>query len=442
MRSTYSRVMSGSGITGPPIRRRWAYLAVVVLLVGTAFLARSELVDLVTQPTGIAALIAVATGFAVKDTMALTPWWLVSGALMVYGIGQGTEAWPSVMAGAQLALLVAAGASGLLQSKVRLVEGRAASQPSRARWGSVLVTTTACLVVVVLSRPDVALRRWTRDEPPSRQQPGIARADFGRVTLAGRLQDPAIVESSGLVASRRNPGALWTHNDSGNAPALYCLQGDGSSCGTWAVEGAGNEDWEDIAVGPGPDSKLTYLYIGDVGDNASARDSITVYRVPEPSLPTNSSSTSPAESLTFEYPDGPHDAEALLVHPDSGALYVITKEVVSGVYKATPPFVHSSPMVLEKIASFSIFGSFADRTGADISPDGRHVALSTYGGWYELVLPSRESTQGFDAIWTTTPSRIGTNIGPQWEAIAYAIDGGAVYMTSEGAGTGMYEARR
>src|SRR5690554_2695558 len=63
----------------------------------------------------------------------------------------------------------------------------------------------------------------------------------------GRIDHPPIRESSGLVASRRQPGVFWTHNDSGNPPAIYAIDRTGKLLGEWRI-GAINHDWEDIAL--------------------------------------------------------------------------------------------------------------------------------------------------------------------------------------------------
>src|ERR1044071_5094700 len=115
---------------------------------------------------------------------------------------------------------------------------------------------------------------------------------YGPPTRIAQIKDESINESSGLVASRTNKGAYWTHNDSGDGPFIYALDARGNSLGTYRVEGAHNRDWEDIAAGPGPQRNRSYLYIGDIGDNDSKRSEVVVYRVPEPQLtPTDKSST-------------------------------------------------------------------------------------------------------------------------------------------------------
>ncbi|HEX5083464.1 MAG TPA: hypothetical protein VFY40_15570, partial [Blastocatellia bacterium] len=86
------------------------------------------------------------------------------------------------------------------------------------------------------------------------------------------LENKSINESSGIVASRRNTGVLWTHNDSGGKPFIFAFNRRGKHRGVWRVTGAGAVDWEDMAIGPGPGRGLSYLYIGDIGDNLKKRD--------------------------------------------------------------------------------------------------------------------------------------------------------------------------
>src|SRR3954451_10421792 len=100
-----------------------------------------------------------------------------------------------------------------------------------------------------------------------------------RVHTTGRVAADGATELSGLVASPAQRGVLWTHNDSGDAPRLFALRSDGSAIATVAVRGAQAVDWEDLAAGPDGS-----LLVGDIGDNDAARDSVTVYRVPEPQV--------------------------------------------------------------------------------------------------------------------------------------------------------------
>ncbi|HBB87433.1 MAG TPA: hypothetical protein DC047_07440 [Blastocatellia bacterium] len=265
---------------------------------------------------------------------------------------------------------------------------------------------------------------------------------YGPPRVLGRLDDPAINESSGIVASRANPGLYWTHNDSGDGPNIYAFDEHGARRGTWRVRGASALDWEDIAAGPGPQVGVSYLYLGDIGDNEGRRGEIIVYRVKEPTIqPADSSSTKlkplvteDAEVIRLRYPDGAHDAESLLVHPVTGDLYIVSKIPFSNpiVYKAAAPLNTNGPTTLKRIAELNIptlFGGLI--TGGDISPDGLRVALCDYVDGYELVLGDARAP--FDQIWKQPLKPVDLGKRKQGESIAYRLDGRALLATSEGA---------
>ena len=270
---------------------------------------------------------------------------------------------------------------------------------------------------------------------------GIQKGTYGPPTTITTIKDKSISESSGLVASRSNPGAYWTHNDSGDEPLIYAFDTRGESLGTFRVTRAQAHDWEDIAAGPGPQPNKSYLYIGDTGDNDGMRPEVIVYRVAEPALsPATRSftkkrpgSTEPAEAIRLKYPDGKHDAEALLVHPRTGNIYIVMKVMLAspGVYEAVAPFTAGQSITMRRIGELrvpSLFGGVI--TGGSISPDARRVALCDYFQGYELVLPA--GTSNFDEIWKQ--KLIGFDLGKrkQGESITYRLDSKAVLATSEG----------
>ena len=277
---------------------------------------------------------------------------------------------------------------------------------------------------------------WTTSAGPS-----PAQSRYGPPLTLATIKNQSITESSGLVASRTNPGAYWTHNDSGDGPFIYALDTHGDSLGVVRVTGAQARDWEDIAIGPGPQPNQSYLYIGDIGDNDELRSEIVVYRVLEPALTatdrksnkTRPGTTAPAEAIRLRYPDGKHDAEALLVHPITGNIYIVTKVMIANpvVYEATAPFVAGKLITMRRLGEVrvpSLFGGMI--TGGSVSPDGHHVALCDYFQGYELVLP--HGAKDFDEIWKV--KMIGFDLGKreQGEAIAYRLDGKALLATSEG----------
>jgi hypothetical protein len=255
------------------------------------------------------------------------------------------------------------------------------------------------------------------------------------------LKDLAVKESSGIVASRTTPGLYWTHNDSGDGPFLYAFDERGRSRGVWKVNGAKARDWEGIAAGPGPDSTKSYLYVGDIGDNGARRSEIIVYRVAEPTIAAGNDqsnkrkplSTESTEIIRLRYPDGPHDAEALMVHPRSGNLYVVTKQVFGDphIYEAAPPLASGDAVALRHLGQLdvpSFFGGII--TDGAISPDGMRVVLCDYLRGYELVLGN--SAKGFNTIWKQPFATIDLGSRKQGEAITYRLDSLALLATSEG----------
>jgi hypothetical protein len=275
---------------------------------------------------------------------------------------------------------------------------------------------------------------------------------YGQPQQLAQLRDPAITESSGIVASRTTPGLYWTHNDSGDGPFIYSFDRNGKSRGVWRVTGATARDWEDIAAGPGPQRNRAYLYVGDIGDNDQKRSSIVVYRVPEPVIgagdmvatKSRPRSTATAETIQLRYPDGKHDAETLLVHPVSGDLYVITKVLwgKAGVYKVAAPLDTGKTTTMVHVTDLDapgLLGGFL--TGGDISPDGRRVALCGYLHGYEIVLSAR-GAGGFDAIWKKPMSMIELGPRKQGEAVCYRLDGKALLATSEGVHSPLLEVVR
>jgi hypothetical protein len=258
------------------------------------------------------------------------------------------------------------------------------------------------------------------------------------------LEDRTVRESSGVVASRRNPGLFWTHNDSGDGPLVYAFDRAGRRRGTFRVEGARALDWEDIAAGPGPVPGQSYLYAGDIGDNERRRESVVVYRFPEPEVAPAAAAagtlpTQPAEAIRLKYPDGAHNAEALLVHPTSGDLYVVTKAPDgAGVYKLAAPFNAEAVNTLARVATLrgpDFFGTLI--TGGDISPDGRRAAFCDYAQGYELTLP--EGSKDFDDIWRQAPVAVPLGDRRQGESVGYRLDGAALLATSEGTPCPLFE---
>jgi hypothetical protein len=311
-------------------------------------------------------------------------------------------------------------------------------------------------VITLACSSPITTETTTAAAPPASQKQSAPTAGDKIYDAPARLailEDKAIDESSGLVASRQNPGLLWTHNDSDKQATLYLIDRAGKSRGRWRIAGIKPYDWEDIAAARDPATNLPHLYIGDIGDNSAKRREILVHRIVEPSLsslalePKPSDSrpqfTEPAETFRFRYPDGARDAETLLVHPTSGDIYIVTKRALAPaeVYRARAPFDTARMTTLELVATINI-PSLVNGvvTGGDISPDGLRVVLCDYIAAYEFTL--RSSKDKFDAIWQTAPAIIALDARTQGEAICYRLDGQALLTTSEGLPTPLGEVVR
>ncbi len=304
---------------------------------------------------------------------------------------------------------------------------------------SLLLLSTACHQVAVSENAgnrDRGARKATASADEARN------GDVYRTpNRLGALANKEITESSGIASSRTSPGLYWTHNDSGDGPFIYAIDGKGMHKGVWRVTGATARDWEDIAAGPGPESSTSYLYLGDIGDNRRTRTEIRIYRVTEPLIASGDASstrvkpvaTSNAEIIRLRYPNGAHDAETLLVHPQTGNIYIVTKVPLGNpaVYEAKAPLNTRETVMLTRVGEVSLpvlFGGLV--TGGDISPDGLRVALCDYDQGYELEVPV--SGRAFNDVWKQTLTVIDLGDRKQGEAIGYRLDGRALLATSEG----------
>lgn len=176
-----------------------------------------------------------------------------------------------------------------------------------------------------------------------------------------RFEDPAIVESSGLAVAG---DLVVTVNDSGDEARAFVVDpGTGRTVGTTRWEG-GAEDVE--ALAPGGDGTV---WVGDIGDNGRDRESVSVVRVPVGALEQDVT----GERFTLRYPDGPADAEALLVHPRTGRLVVVTKDLLGGTVLESPDPEAGAPQTMR--ARGQVMPVVTD--GAFL-PDGDHLVLRDY----------------------------------------------------------------
>lgn len=275
--------------------------------------------------------------------------------------------------------------------------------------------------------------------------PPLAPAPYQMPVHAGDIENPAVDESSGLAASRQNPGILWTINDSGNPAVVHALGENGEDRGELTIDGAGNRDWEDLAIfrRKGTD----FLLIADVGDNAGKHPYCSLYVVREP--PVGPDGLPPeaevpvAWRIRFRYEDGPRDCEAVAVDPQGETIILLTK-------RETPPALYTLPLaptsrvrVARRVRTVTtippptagdlrrdpVYGRYGSQpTGMDISPDGRHAVVLTYRTAYRF---DRSPGETWAEAFGRPPGRIAIPLLAQAEGICFGEDGRTVFITSE-----------
>ncbi len=262
--------------------------------------------------------------------------------------------------------------------------------------------------------------------------------NYSAALRAGLVTNPAIVESSGLAASRRNANVLWLHNDRGDTARVFAISSSGATIATYLLDGAEANDWEDIAVGPGPIGGTSYVYVGDIGDNSANRDTLEIYRFAEPEVTASAAEVtlSNVERLEFRYPGGQgENAETLLVDPTNGDLFVVSKSDTgeARVYQARPPFVplRRTTMTLVTTLQFGTAPLIGDTsaTGGDISPAGDLIAIRSYDSAYAWRRPVGTTVQ---EAFATAPCSLPVRTEAQGEAFAFFSDGTGYFTLSEG----------
>lgn len=245
----------------------------------------------------------------------------------------------------------------------------------------------------------------------------------GRATGVGCLID----EASGLAASRKTPGLLYTHNDSGGQPIVYVINEVGMLAARIRLEGIKNRDWEDIAVGPDPATRQSCVFVGDLGDNSARHKSVYIYRFEEPEVKDTLIVIAKPARIEIVYKDGPRDAEALIVDPRSGDIGIISKrEEEVGFYRVKYPYSLTEPNIAVKEATLPM--TFV--TAADISPNGKYILVKTYTGIFRY---RRGSRQSIASALSGKAKALPYQLEPQGEALAWDARGKSYFTLSESA---------
>ncbi|MFE9725502.1 WD40 repeat domain-containing protein [Streptomyces sp. NPDC005794] len=228
------------------------------------------------------------------------------------------------------------------------------------------------------------------------------------------IEDSRITESSGLAASRIHPGVYWTHNDSEDGPYVYAVDSrTGRTVATITMEGVGEpRDVEAISIGPDGN-----LYVGDIGDNLDGSwDHVWIYRFPEPERLANA--TVRATQFDVTYADGARNAEAMMVHPRTGRVYIASKnEDGGGLYEGPEKLTAGGSNVFRRV------GEVPWVTDGAFSPDGENLVLRSYFSARGYAF--EDGRLGADRA-------VSVPLQGQSESVTYTADGSAMMFGSEG----------
>ncbi|MBA2390226.1 MAG: hypothetical protein H0V67_08220 [Geodermatophilaceae bacterium] len=255
--------------------------------------------------------------------------------------------------------------------------------------------------------------------------PAPARAAdpvYGPPSLLCTVTDPRLSEASGLAV---DGDRLMMVNDGGEALEVYVLD---RSCRVTSVITSPVDPYDIEDLARAVDGTL---WLADTGDNGRDRDTVALHALREDGQ---------SVLFRFTYPDGPHDAEALLLDA-AGRPYVLTKEPLgrAGIYTPSAPPSPSAAVPMSRVGDLEFtptgtpggpLGEIGQVlvTGAALSPDGAFAAVRTYTDAYVYAVPDGDVLAALGG----DPVRVALPASPQGEAIAFAANSRDLLVTSEG----------
>ncbi len=288
--------------------------------------------------------------------------------------------------------------------------------------------------------------------------PIFAVEEMSRAALCGKwsggiksgiLDHHLINEASGIEASNEFPGRLYHVNDSGGGHYFYITDTKGDKTQKIKIEGVvpKRSDFEDLSLGKCSSNK-SCIFIADIGDNRKRREFVDIIVIEE--LEKYGHSVYPLKRLKLVYPDRPHNAEGMAVHPN-GDIYLLTKEEDLNKSEAYPAKLYrlsnekrqnsgNKEQLLEFISEIDL--SYINPSGTvygqvisafDIAPDGKSFLVLTYENAFEFntdlsqsgMKKPRQLIKGQDY------NVIELKSLPQQESISYLPNGRSLLYNTE-----------
>jgi hypothetical protein len=277
---------------------------------------------------------------------------------------------------------------------------------------------------------------------------------FEAGVVQGELHTKELREASGLAASVGNPDLLWVHNDGGDKARIFLIDKHANFLSTVWLADIKHRDWEDMAIGPGPEEGKNYVYVGDIGDNDAKHKYKFIYRLEEPVADwskTPDTTVTNIKTIKFQMPDGSRDAESMMIDPVTRDIFIISKrEQKVNLYRLPYPQSTTEEMTAELVLSKLEFNQFEEKitsekngekltngyhaayynqvVSCDISPDGSEVLVKSYSSVYYW---KREKNERIADVIKRIPFRLPYSPEPQGEAIAFDVKGAGYFTLNE-----------
>ncbi len=252
----------------------------------------------------------------------------------------------------------------------------------------------------------------------------------------GELDNEIVPEASGLAISQHFEDRLYHVNDQGNEPAIIVTSQQGQTLQTVRLTDFDPVDTEELALGPCGNQSC--LYIGDIGDNQQERPYIQIGWITEKSKFGKSEKLRGLRKLY--YPNGSHNAEAMIVHPQTGDLFIFTKGLAKdSKQEAEPSFIFrmaaedlqtGSNTRLQLVGQIDLPTLLSDydspdqvATGAALSIDGESLLILTYKSVVQIKWDQLETGKGSKVL--------NLNVLKKQEAIAWMPGTNSFLVTTE-----------